>query len=207
MSNRLNATYGVASLDALLKLGEASVPRRIANEIYFIRVATIDDPIYRGRWAQYLPDSVLAVDESTVWYPRDSGGADITNQGRWILFAAGQQGSPEDPSLIDALKLLSENSQSGTTYTLVLSDGFKGVTMDNANTNTVTIPLNSSVAFPVGSQVIVHQIGAGQTTITGATGVTLNGVDGGSVAIVERWSAVTLWKRGENTWSAIGGIA
>ena len=92
MSNRLNATYGVATLDGLLKLDESSVPRRIANEIYFIRVATSDSPLFRGRWAQYLPDSVLPVDGDVVFYPKNSGGTDITNQGRWVLFTAGQQG-------------------------------------------------------------------------------------------------------------------
>jgi hypothetical protein len=97
MNQRLNTTYGVVDLDGLLKLSESSIPRRIANEIYFIRVATTDDPIYRGRWAQYLPDSVLTVDESVVFYPRDSGGSDITNQGRWVLFTAGQQGIDGEP--------------------------------------------------------------------------------------------------------------
>jgi hypothetical protein len=108
---------------------------------------------------------------------------------------------------IEQLKFLVENSQAGTSYTLTLDDVFKGITMSSSSANTVSIPLNSTVPFPTGTQIIIHQVGTGQTTITGVTGVTLNGTSGGSAVISSRWSGVTLWKRGENTWSAIGGIS
>lgn len=55
--------------------------------------------------------------------------------------------------------------------------------MNNASSNVVTIPTNASVAFPIGATIIVDQIGAGSTTITGDTGVTVNGVSAGSVSI------------------------
>lgn len=60
-------------------------------------------------------------------------------------------------------------------YTLAASDQLQDtvVEMNVGIANTVTIPLNSSVAFPIGSQIVIAQYGSGQTTIAGAVGVTL----------------------------------
>ena len=44
------------------------------------------------------------------------------------------------------------NAQTGTTYTLVIGDAGKTVTMDNASAMTLTIPANASVAFPIGTE-------------------------------------------------------
>jgi hypothetical protein len=55
---------------------------------------------------------------------------------------------------------LTLNAQTGTTYTLVLTDAQKLVTLSNASSITATIPPNSSVAFTIGDQVNLMQIGA-----------------------------------------------
>jgi hypothetical protein len=133
----------------------------------------------------------------------DSAGVTVANRGTSSAAVLDFDLTGLDP---EPLKLLVENAYTGTSHTLALIDLFRGVTMNNANPNTVFIPLDSTVSIPVWSQSIVHPIGAGQTSITAVSGVTLNGVDGGTVVIAERWSAVTLWKRGTNIWSAIGGI-
>lgn len=62
--------------------------------------------------------------------------------------------------------LTGTNAQTGTSYTLVASDAGKIITMSNASANTLTIPANSSVAFPVGTRIDIVQLGAGQTTIS-----------------------------------------
>lgn len=98
------------------------------------------------------------------------------------------------------------NDQSGTSYTLVLGDAGKTVWMNNASANTVTIPTNASVAFPVNTVVCVVMEGAGTTTITASSGVTLNGVSGGSGAIQAQYTSVALVKRGTDAWVAIGNI-
>ena len=90
-------------------------------------------------------------------------------------------------------------------YTLVLTDDGRIVEMNNASGTTLTIPLNSSVAFPVGSQITVIQTGAGQTTIAGAVGVTVNGTPG--LKLRAQWSAATLLKRATDTWVAIGDLS
>ena len=72
---------------------------------------------------------------------------------------------------------ISISTQTGTSYPLVLEDQGKLITMSNASANTLTIPLNSNVAYPVGTWIDVSNIGAGTCTITAGSGVTLNGTD------------------------------
>lgn len=91
-------------------------------------------------------------------------------------------------------------------YILVLADDGKMIEMNTTvgQTNTLEIPLNSSVAFPVGTQINIIQTGAGQTTITGALGVTINATPGPKLRAT--WSAATLIKRSTNTWLLMGDL-
>ena len=104
-----------------------------------------------------------------------------------------------------------DNNQTGTAYTLVLADGDTDATpttvwMSDGSANTLTIPTNASVAFATGSKLNVIQEGAGQTTILGDTGVTVNGVSAGSVVINNQYQGAVLSKRGTNTWIISGDI-
>lgn len=107
---------------------------------------------------------------------------------------------------VDNIVELQTNEQTGTSYTLVLADSGKVVETNNASANTLTVPPNSSVAFPVGVQVTVLQTGAGQTTIAAGAGVTINSKDG-NLKVTGQWSAVTLLKRATDTWVAIGDLS
>ena len=98
---------------------------------------------------------------------------------------------------------VSTNAQTAS-YTLVAGDAQKVVEMNVSTGNTLTIPLDSSVNFPVGTSILVIQTGAGQTTIAGASGVTVNSYLG--LKIIGRWSGCTLVKRAANTWVAVGGL-
>ena len=89
-------------------------------------------------------------------------------------------------------------------YTLVLSDAQKIIEMNVATANTLTVPLDSSVNFAIGTSILMVQTGAGQTTIAGASGVTVNSFLG--LKIIGRWAGVTLIKRAANTWVAVGGL-
>ena len=95
------------------------------------------------------------------------------------------------------------NAQAAS-YTLVLADKDKLVEISNASANTLTVPLNSSVAFPIGTQITILQTGAGATTITATGGVTINATPG--LILRAQWSSVTLIKRAENTWVALGDL-
>lgn len=65
------------------------------------------------------------------------------------------------------------NSQTGTSYTLVLGDANKGVSMNNASANTLTVPPYSSVPIPPGRSIVGWQKGVGLTTIVEGSGVTI----------------------------------
>jgi len=97
-----------------------------------------------------------------------------------------------------------ENVQTGTSYTLVLSDEWKLVTMSNAGANTLTVPPNSSVAFPVGTRIDVGQDGSGQTTIAAGAGVTIHTPE--TLKIRKQWGKVTLFKRDTDTWDVEGNL-
>lgn len=101
------------------------------------------------------------------------------------------------------------NAQTGTTYTFVLSDKDDLVTANNASTQTYSIPLNSSVAFPVGSLVNVIQIGTGQVTIQGVGGVTVASTGATSTApkLRTRYSSATCIKAATDTWYVVGDLA
>lgn len=99
------------------------------------------------------------------------------------------------------------NAQTGTSYTPVLGDAGKLITLDNAGAIAVTIPANASVAYDVGTSLKFAGIGVGAVTITGDTGVSINGSSGGSVAIDGQWGGVELTKLGTNSWLAIGKLA
>jgi len=98
------------------------------------------------------------------------------------------------------------NEQTGTSYTLVIGDAGKLIEMNNAAANTLTVPPNSSVAFPTGTKIDIVQIGAGQTTIDAGSGVTINSKDG-NLNLTGQWSAATLVKRATDTWVLIGDLS
>jgi hypothetical protein len=108
------------------------------------------------------------------------------------------------PTINDARQNLTLNAQINTTYTLVLTDNGRLVTLSNAAAITLTVPLNSSVAFATGAVVNIQQIGAGQVTVAGASGVTLNGT---GTALRAQWSAASLVKTATDTWTLIGDIS
>ena len=96
------------------------------------------------------------------------------------------------------------NAQTGTSYTLVLTDSGKQVTMSNASASTLTIPPNASVAFAVGVRVQVIQLGAGAVTLTAGAGVTVNSLS--TSLILGQYQVATLIKQATNTWIAnLGG--
>ena len=96
------------------------------------------------------------------------------------------------------------NAQTGTSYTLVLTDAGKQVTMNNASASTLTIPPNASVAFDVGVRIVVIQLGAGAVTLTAGAGVTIS--TQATSLVMAQYQVATLIKQATNTWIAnLGG--
>jgi hypothetical protein len=102
-------------------------------------------------------------------------------------------------------KLIVTNRQTAS-YTLVLGDADKLVEMNVASANNLTVPLNSSVAFSTGTQILLAQYGAGQTTIVATSGVTIRS-NGAKLKLNAQYSGATLVKIAENEWYLFGDIA
>ena len=106
---------------------------------------------------------------------------------------------------------LTLNAQTGTTYTFALTDANNTlVTASNASAQTYSIPTNASVAFPVGSQINIIAIGAGQVTInavtSGTTTVSSNGATATAPKLRVQYSSATLIKVATDTWYVVGDI-
>lgn len=99
-----------------------------------------------------------------------------------------------------------QNAQTGTTYTFVLLDQTKLVTLSNASAVAVTLPLEATVAWPTGTQLRLLNQGAGTVTVAGAVGVTINGTP----LTLAQYKGAILTKTGTNTWTLLpfsGGSA
>jgi len=107
-----------------------------------------------------------------------------------------------DVTNINELQIVS----TGSNRTLALSDAGKLIEFTDSGTETCTVPPNSSVAFPVGTQILVVQEGTGAVTLVAGSGVTINSKDG-NLKLSAQYCGVTLIKRATDTWYAIGDLS
>jgi len=96
--------------------------------------------------------------------------------------------------------VLTIEDQAGAAYTYVPADNGKMITMSSASANVATVALNATQALPDFASIIGKQIGTGVTTITAVSGVTMNGVDGGSVAVSNQYDSWVLTQDGIDNW-------
>ena len=97
------------------------------------------------------------------------------------------------------------NAQTGTSYTLALTDVAKVVSLTNAASITLTIPTNATVAFPTGTQILLYQGGAGQVTVGGA-GVTIRS-QGAKLKLAAQYAVAGLLKVATDEWVFFGNTS
>jgi hypothetical protein len=100
-------------------------------------------------------------------------------------------------------------TDTSTGYTTVLGDNGKLITLSNASAITATIPPNSSVAYPVGAQLNFVQLGAGQVTVQGGSGVTVvsTGTTASAPKLRAQYSSATAIQTSANNWLVAGDIS
>ena len=103
---------------------------------------------------------------------------------------------------VDSYTPITQKTASYTLSTLDHRDDL--IEMGSSSALTLTIPLNSSIAYPVGTSLDILQTGTGQVTIAGAAGVTVNATPG--LKLRTRLSSATIFKRAENTWVVYGDL-
>jgi hypothetical protein len=101
---------------------------------------------------------------------------------------------------------LSFNAQTGTSYTLVIADLGKLVTLSNASAITLTVPPS---VFATGNEIHIQQIGVGQVTFAQGAGVTITstGASASAPKLRARYSAATIICTGSNTFTILGDLA
>ena len=131
-------------------------------------------------------------------------GSTITQSGRTISVGTGGVDTTQlaDDAVDPTKAIAGRNAQTGTTYTLALADNLKTVSLSNASAVAVTIPTNASIAFTANeTRIDLVNIGAGEVTVSGDTGVTVNGVSAGSFTLAQ-YAGASLLKIDTNTWLA-----
>lgn len=131
----------------------------------------------------------------------NAGGADGATGPTGPAGADGATG-PTGPAGADAPAVVAINQQSGN-YTLVLSDKDKMVELTSSSAVTITIPAEASVNFPVGTTLMLVQIGTGQVTVSNS-GITLVSASGTKTRA--RYSVASLVKRGSDSWLLSGDL-
>jgi hypothetical protein len=102
--------------------------------------------------------------------------------------------------------LVGFNTQTGTTYTLVLDDKDKMVTLNNASAITLTVPPS---IFSANDIVNIAQFGAGQVTLAEGAGVTITSTGATSSApnLRAQQSACTVICTASNTFLIVGDLS
>lgn len=154
--------------------------------------------------------TLVATDSTTYVVPSQTGngGKYLTTDGSvssWSAIAESDVTNLVADLAAKMDKSVTINTQTAS-YTAVLTDDAKVVEMNVATANTFTVPPNSSVAFPNGTQIDVVQYGAGQVTVTPGAGVTIRSA-GALTKTRVQYSGVTLYKRGTDEWVLNGDIA
>jgi len=122
----------------------------------------------------------------------------ITASASGVAFTDGTQTKEGVPSRTPIV-------QKTDSYTLsALTERDSLIEVSKATATTITIPTNTAVAYPVGTSIDILQTGAGQVTIAGDTGVTVNSTPG--LKLRTQWSSATLFKRAANTWVVFGDL-
>lgn len=100
-----------------------------------------------------------------------------------------------------------ELTSPGTTYTLVIGDAQLYKKMSDGTGIAITVPPNSAVAFPVGTEISFEQAGAGQLTFGEGSGVTINFPSAQSLLTFEATAVVALKKVATDIWTLMGNLA
>ena len=146
---------------------------------------------------------------TTSWIPGAGGGG---GSGTFIGLTdvpASYSGAMGLPVMVNpgetALQFLGAPNGVSSSFTLAAADAVRTTRVTAAAT--VTVPPNSSVAFPVGTLIPIRQTTSGTVTIVGGAGVTVNAPFQGSLLGAGAGALLVLEKVGTNEWDLSGDTA
>lgn len=205
-SDTFTIVRGCAGTSAISHSGGAAVKHVLTSDdlnAFNSAVSPVDSVTFSGSSSGTMTLQSTAIASGTVTIPAGTATLVSTTATQTLTNKTIDYNSNTISNLPAANLDLTLNAQTGTTYTLALSDKNKLVTLNNAASIAVTVPTNANAAFATGSQVNIQQIGDGQVTVAGDTGVTVNGT---GLKLRAKWSAATLIKTGTDTWTIVGDL-
>ena len=171
----ISVANGTASTGAVLRLGEAT-----ANGTNYVAVQA--------------PASLAANTTYTLPSADGTSGQLLSTNGSGTLSWATASGGGASYSAV--------RTQSGTTYTLVLGDAGDYIQTTSTTAVTITVPLQSSVAWVADTEIYFEQNNTGQITIAGASGVTVNSSE--TLKSFARYSVLALKRVASDVWTLTG---
>ena len=96
-------------------------------------------------------------------------------------------------------------TDSTTTRTPALPDASAYILTTHGTGITITLPQDSAVAFPTGSQIVFERNGAGTMTFAAGAGATVNS-KGGTLTCGDRYTTIAAVKIAADTWTIFGNI-
>ena len=147
------------------------------------------------------PGAVFSIDGAGSLTTKNLG----SSANPWGSLWAGAATFSSDVTISGVFRETLTTNRQTASYTLSLTDNGKLVEMNVATANNLTVPLNSSIAFPIGTKIDLSQYGAGQTTIVATSGVTVRSA-GGALKLAVQYSGGSLVKIGTDEWYLFGDI-
>lgn len=156
--------------------------------------------------------------EDVTFYSDTAGDSMVWDSSAESLTITGTNGQDAlvvadgDVSITDALTVtgttqtyLNVITDTGTTRTPALTDASAYILCTHGSGMTVTLPQDSAVAFPTGSQIVFERNGAGTLTFAAGTGATVNSKDS-TLTCATRYTTIAAVKIAANTWTIFGNI-
>ena len=172
-------------------------------------------------WSATLPAVGFGTDGSGVdvsFYSATAGDLMLWDASDEKLVITGTDGqnalevADGDVEITDALTVtgttttyLNVITDSGTTRAPGLTDASAYILCTHGSGMTVTLPQDSVVAFPTGSNIIFERNGAGTLTFAAGTGATVNS-KGGDLTCADRYTTIAAVKIAADTWTIFGNI-
>ena len=167
-----------------------------AGDIYLVPEGAAENANAFALW-----DGDPGAEDWVYLAPQEGWQVWITDEARHVRLTGGVWVEVPRPGIVPIRTL------TATVHTLEPIDTGSILETTGASDVTVTIPPEASVPFEIGTLVNVTQVGAGIATVAAATGVSLNGITAGSVALDGQWSGAALVKRGADAWVIQGALA
>lgn len=174
---------GVASLDGSALVPLAQIPTITAAKVA-ADVAT-----------QAELDAVSTVANAAIPATQKAAVNGVASLGADGKVPSAQLPAATAPTLVHAFQ--------ATDYTLVLADA--GKIIDFTSAGDLTIPPNSSVAFPIGTIIYVRQAGITSPSIKAGAGVTIRQREN-KTRLMGQWAEASIIKRATDEWVLVGDL-